>query len=125
MKLRRVEPAREFTVGRQGTRISHVADLELAPDELITLHTESGAELDVARKSWGFYATPSLNGRLQAKGLRAALVENVGRGVLFLLLVEPGRETDFEAYCVGDDMRVVCWLDSDEAVADAIRRLDA
>ena len=62
MKISSKTPPRTFTV--KGVDISHVADIDLAPDELITLKTESGAEYDVARKEWGFYATPSINGRL-------------------------------------------------------------
>lgn len=123
MRFEPVEPPRRFTVGRSGTELSHVAHLDLAPDELVTHRTETGAELDVTRKAWGFYATPSLNGRLAAMGLRAALVHDVGRGVVFLLLVEPGREADFDAYCAAEDMRVVAWLDTDAAVADVLRRL--
>jgi hypothetical protein len=52
--------------------------------------TKSGAEYDVAAKDWGFYATPSLNGRLQQFGLRGVLIRNRGTGRYFVLLVEPG-----------------------------------
>ena len=51
--------------------------IALAPDEQVTFTTEAGGEYDVTRKSWGFYATPSINGRLKTFGLRAALVRNV------------------------------------------------
>jgi hypothetical protein len=99
---------REFEVA--GVRLTHVADVSLEPDELVTF--EGG--LDVTRKDWGYYATPSLNGRLREHGLRAVLV--LGGGKLYLLLVEEGAEPAFEDYLREQELRVVAWLDSDEAV---------
>ncbi|MGE3316484.1 MAG: hypothetical protein AB7O26_15315, partial [Planctomycetaceae bacterium] len=56
-------PPRMFDVGSAGSiRISHCADVALEPEEQITLATASGTEHDVVRKSWGYYATGSLNG---------------------------------------------------------------
>lgn len=51
----------------------------------------------VARKSWGFYATPSLNGQLVTFGLRGALVKEP-RNRYFVMLVQAGKEEDFFAY---------------------------
>jgi hypothetical protein len=42
---------------------------------------------------------------------------------MYLLYVEDGRESDFEEYVAAENMEVVAWLDSDEAVADAASRL--
>jgi hypothetical protein len=42
---------------------------------------------------------------------------------MYLLLVERGREQDFEAYIAAEEMRVVTWLDSDEAVDRAAAAL--
>ena len=59
---------REFSV--KGVNLRHSADIKLAPDEMVTFQTESGAEFDVATKDWGFYATPSTNGRLKSFGFK-------------------------------------------------------
>jgi len=118
-----VEPAREFEMGRSSVRLRHVADAWLEEDELVTFRTDSGTELDLTRKGWGYYATPSLNGRLRKHGLRAALTSRAGR--MYLVLVEEGREPDFRAYLAEEEMEVVAWLDSDEAVAQATARLRA
>jgi hypothetical protein len=128
MRIDPVEPAREFEVGRRGGRLRHVADAWLEPDEVLTLRTESGTEVDVTRKSWGYYGTPSLNGRLRENGLRAALAVGVPRdgtqaNRMYLLLVEEGREDDFRAYVEAEEMEVVAWLDSDEAIARAAAAL--
>ncbi|MGH2823124.1 MAG: hypothetical protein ACRDLY_08925, partial [Thermoleophilaceae bacterium] len=103
-------------------------DAWLEPDEVLTLRTDSGTELDVTRKSWGYYGSPSLNGRLRDHGLRAALAVGVPRdgeqaNRMYLLLVEEGREDEFRAYLEAEEMKVVTWLDSDEAIARAAAAL--
>lgn len=122
MRIDEHSPPRRFKVGG-GIEISHVADVELEPDEQVTF-TAGGTELDVARKQWGYYATPSLNGRLRDHGLRAALVVNAD-GRLYVMLCEEDSEPQFRAYLEEERQRLVCWLDSDEAVAEAVRKLDA
>lgn len=121
MRVKRIEPAREFQVG--AITLRHSADIELEPDEQITLVTPSATEYDVVRKSWGYYATPSMNRRLADHRLRAALTANAD-GRVALMLVERGCEHDFDAYLADQRMRVVAWLDTDEAVATAIERLE-
>ena len=116
MKLKMMEPPRIFTVGKENNiHIRHCADISLEANEQVTLVTPSGTEYDVVRKSWGYYATPSLNGRLRDFCLRAVLVRNKS-GRLYLLLVEEGSEAEFQAYLANEQQVIVCWLDSDEAV---------
>lgn len=123
MKLHEIEPPREYEVGFGETIVMRdCGRLELDPDEQVTLTTESGAEYDVARKDWGFYATPSLNSRLAGFGLRGVLVRNrLGR--YFVLLVEGGHEQSFERYLDVEDLHVVTWLDTDEALGRLDRAL--
>jgi hypothetical protein len=60
MKFLPKDPPRRFTVGSSVKfDMKDCGTLALTPDEQITLVTEKGAEYDVARKDWGFYATPS------------------------------------------------------------------
>jgi hypothetical protein len=128
VKIDPVEPPREFEVGKRGMKLRHAADVYAGDDEVVTFKTESGTELDVTRKSWGYYATPSFNGRLADFGLRAVLTVGVPRDGdeaqrMYLMLVERGHEEEFEAYLEAERMRVVAWLDGDDAVAEAARRL--
>lgn len=105
------DPPRTFKVGpSRDLVISHCADVRLEPDEQITFVTHSGTEYDVLRKSWGYYACPSTNARLRDKGLRAALVRNPD-DKLYVLLVEAGRESEFETYLRAEKMTVIHWLD--------------
>jgi hypothetical protein len=120
MDVRPVVPPRTFAVGE--VRITHAADVALEPDEQVTFVTGSGTELDVVRKDWGYYATSS-NRRLRDHGLRMALCAN-DDGRVAVLLVEHGEEEAFAAYLAQQAMRLVAWLDSDDAAAEAVRRLE-
>ena len=116
MKFEAKDPPRLFEVGFGETlEMADCGRLELDADEQVTLTTPAGGEYDVARKSWGFYATPSLNARLVDFGLRGVLVRNrIGR--YFVLLVEGGHEDEFERYRAIEELEIVTWLDNDEAL---------
>ena len=114
MKFKEIIPPRTFEVGRdKSIEIADCAQIELAPNEQITLKTESGSEYDIVRKSWGYYATPSLNGRLRFFGLRTVLVKSPS-AKFYILLVENGQEEDFQKYLKVEELTIVCWLDNDE-----------
>jgi SAM-dependent methyltransferase len=117
MKITEQNPPRVFRTGRaQPIDLRDCARIQLAADEQVTFVTESGAEYDVARKVWGFYATPSLNGRLRQFGLRAALVKNF-IGKFYVFLVEDGREEACLSYLASEDNVLVRWLDTDESLS--------
>ncbi len=110
MKVAQRTPPRRFSVGREGAiTLTHCADIALEPDEQVTFTTAAGTEFDVVRKDWGYYATPSLNGRLPAHGLRPALVRSGDKS--YLLLVAEGAEPAFFAYLSDQHMEVIRWLD--------------
>jgi hypothetical protein len=97
---------------------------ELGDGELLTI----ADGFDVGRKAWGWYATPSLNARAREHGLRGVLAmgqPRPGKSAerMYVMLVEEGREAAFEEYLAEERMRIVAWLDSDEAVAEAERAL--
>jgi hypothetical protein len=112
MKFTPLTPPRLFQVGLGNPiNMQDCGRLELEPDEQITLVTESGAEYDVARKAWGFYATPSVNGRLLRFRLRTVLMRNRLQQ-FFVLLVEQGKEGLFQQYADTEGLSVVAWLDN-------------
>lgn len=124
MKFAPKNPPRRFPVGNAAKfDMKDCGTLSLEPDEQVTFTTEGGAEYDVARKDWGFYATPSLNGRLEQFGLRGVLIKNRGTGRYFVLLVEKGREAAFDAYCIQENLMVVTWLDSTVTLDAVAQRL--
>jgi hypothetical protein len=105
------DPPRKFQVGANGsTTLVDCGRIELAPNEQVTFTTEEGGEYDVCRKDWGFYATPSLNGRLARFRIRSALVRN-DAGQYFILLVEKAHEEAFRSYLGAERSELVTWLD--------------
>ncbi len=125
MKFEEKRPPRGFAVGN-GDKFTmyDCGTLRLAPDEQVTLVTDGGAEYDVARKDWGFYATPSLNGRLASFGLRAVMVRNPSERY-FVMLVEKGKEAEFDAYVTSERLAIVCWMDSVERLRTLEKALAA
>ena len=111
MKWTKLDPPRTFEAGRNKLVMKDTGEIYLEPDEQVTFKTSSGTEYDVARKSWGYYATPSLNGRLPRFNLRPVLVAGVD-GKQFLHLVETGFEQEHAEYLEHNSMRVLVWLDS-------------
>jgi hypothetical protein len=123
MRFDAQDPPRRFPTGVRGeVEISDCGRLALEPDEQVTLTTPDGAEYDVARKSWGFYATPSLNARLEGFGLRGVLVRNTQRRY-FVLLVQDGHEADFDAYLASEQLELIAWMDSQENLDQLANRL--
>ena len=104
-------PPREFKVGlKKNIKIFDCGSISLDPDEQVTFLTEKKAEYDIVRKKWGFYATPSINGRLKDFGLRTALVRNKFNRY-YIMLVEEGFEDDFKSYIKDESNEIVTWLD--------------
>lgn len=109
MKITSIDPPREFCVGN-GIVVKNCARIGLQPDEQVTFVTESGAEYDVMRKAWGYYATPSLNGRLRSNGYKTALVRSAS-GKYFVMLVEIERVSEFVSYLQAENETFMEWLD--------------
>ena len=126
MKFEAKTPPRRFTVGNSVKfDMLDCGEVRLQPDEQLTFKTATGAEYDVAAKDWGFYATPSLNGRLEQFGLRGVLIKNRDTGRYFVLLVERGHEPQFDAYCRQENLAVIAWLDNTAALDNLAARLAA
>src|SRR5258706_10719688 len=120
MKFDEKIPPRRFLVGNPAKfEMKDCGNLCLDPDEKVTFVTSAGAEYDVARKSWGYYATPSLNSRLLSFGLRAVMVKN-SLGRYFILLVERGKEDLFDDYVKAEELQLIGWIDT----GDALERLE-
>lgn len=117
MNVDRLDPPRIFEVGITGITLAHCADVRLDPDEMVTFQGPEGREYDVTRKSWGYYATPSLAGRLIANGFRAALVRNVDTRQCFVVLVDTERVEEWRDYNRVERQEVVLWLDDFDRLA--------
>ena len=84
--------------------------LQLDCNEQISLANETGSSYEVISKEWGFYATPSINGRMKSYGFKTALVIN-SKGQRYIMAVIEDRLTDFNEYLSATNQKVEKWLD--------------
>ncbi len=111
MRFERTDPVRAFRVGLEGQiSISDCGRVYLESDEQVTFVTPAGKEHDFVAKSWGFYATPSINGRLADQGFKTALVKN-SLGKYYIMVVDPDKMVDFNAYLENERHKLAEWLD--------------
>ena len=111
MRFEEKKPPRIFSVGANGDiHISDCGQIYLEPDEQVTFVTGDGKEYDVAAKNWGFYATPSVNGRLKDMGFKTALVKNT-YGRYYIMIVDPSELGEFRKYLKEENNEIERWLD--------------
>jgi hypothetical protein len=110
--FKRKRPPREFLVGqKQDIVIADTGTVFLEDNEQVTFMTPDGKEYDVARKSWGYYATPSLAGRLKSFGFRPAIMRSKSSGHCYIILVEKGKIEELYQYLRDDNQELIVWLD--------------
>lgn len=111
MKINQKEEPRIFSVGiHDNVEIKDCGTVEGGDDEMLTFVSPAGKEYDVVCKEWGFYATPSVNGRLVKQGFKTALVRNSKRQY-FIMIVDRDKTSIFETYCMDQKQEVIEWLD--------------
>ena len=110
MNFKEIIPPRCFKVGlNKKMTLKDTAHIQLDANEIVTFKTDANNEYDITRKDWGYYATPSLNGRLSQNNFRCALVKNTHKQY-YIMLVEEGKEEYFYQYLKEDKQQVICWL---------------
>ena len=110
MKIKHNFPPREFTV--KDVTLTHVSDIKLEADELVTFKGSNDREFDFTAKDWGFYVTGSTNGRLKNAGYRTLIAENED-GLRYVLSYEREKEETFNRYMVEQNMKIIAYLDQD------------
>ena len=104
---------RDFTVGIKKIKIKHKANIFLADNEMVTFIDKRKMSYDVTKKNWGYYATPSINGRLKNNKFKTALVSNE-QGKIFIMLVEKNNINKFKLYCKNEKQKIIIWLDDNK-----------
>lgn len=104
---------RDFTVGIKKIKITHKANIFLSDNEMVTFIDKRKMSYDIVKKSWGYYATPSINGRLRNNKFKTALVSNE-HGKIFIMLVEKNNINKFKIYCKNEKQKIIIWLDDNK-----------
>ncbi len=111
MKFIKKQPPRKFSVGiEKSITLKDCGKIFLDYNEQVTFIRKDGKEHDFTAKSWGFYATPSVNGRLKSFNLKTALIRNSFKKY-FIVVVDPKKMNDFENYLNSEKLILVEWLD--------------
>ena len=117
MKYSVINPPRAFSVGTDDSiELRDCMHIELESDEQVTFFNET-TEYDVVKKSWGFYATPSMNGRLIRHNLLTALLRNPNTEMCFICLVKNDQVKDYQKYLADEELEHICWLSDNETLA--------
>lgn len=112
MKVVKTEPPRKFEAGTQEVLVKQkeCGRIWLEDNELVTFITKSGKEHDVVGKSWGFFATQSINKRLKEHGFRTALIVNQWNRH-YVVLVDTEEMEAFWAYLEKEGYTFGHWMD--------------
>ena len=118
MKTFFLKKSREYEVGiKSKTIIKDVGKINLDSDEQITFVDSSENEYDLAKKNWGYYATPSINKRLKKFNYKTALVKNNQTDLFYVMIVCNNKIKEFNKYISADSMEIVCWLDENKSLS--------
>ena len=118
MKTFFLKKPREYEVGiKSKTIIKDVGKINLDSDEQITFVDSSDNEYDLAKKNWGYYATPSINKRLKKFNYKTALVKNNETDLFYIMIVYDKKINEFNKYISADSMEIVCWLDENKSIS--------
>ena len=105
---------RSFKTGLNNSiEIQDWGKLHLEANEMISLVNDTGKEYDIVAKEWGFYATPSINGRLSNEGFKTALVKNTFNK-FYIMIVDKEKLENFHKYLKHDKQKLIEWLDERE-----------
>ena len=107
MKTKILKKPRLFTVN--DIKLKDFGKIRLNKNEMISLVTKTGKEYDFTAKEWGFYVTPSINGRLKKEGFKIAIVKNKS-GKIYIMAVEKEKKILFKKYCISQQEKVLKWL---------------
>tara|TARA_B100000963_G_scaffold335042_1_gene328832 strand:+ start:5149 stop:5508 length:360 start_codon:yes stop_codon:yes gene_type:complete len=105
IKIKKKPRKFEIVIGKKKINIIDIAKIRLKQNEQVTFgHLNS--EYDVVKKDWGYYATPSINGRLKKNGFRTFLIENK-RKKIYIFLVHKNKMKQFKKYCKDDNQKIL------------------
>ena len=91
--------------------IKDYGKIKLDKNEMVSFVTKSGKEYDFTSKDWGFYVTPSINGRLKKEGFKIAMVINKLRNIYIMAVEKEKKKTIlFKQYCTKEGIKILKWL---------------
>ena len=109
MRIIKKKPPRKFKPSKN-IIIKDCANIYLNSNEQVTFLTKKKQEYDVCKKEWGFYATPSVNGRLKSYNFKTAIIQNIKTKKIYIFIFKKGKEKKFYRYLKEENCKVIKWL---------------
>lgn len=109
MRIIKKKPPRKFKPSKN-IIIKDCAKIYLNSNEQVTFLTKKKQEYDVCKKEWGFYATPSVNGRLKSYNFKTSIIQNIKTKKIYIFILEKGKEKKFYRYLKEENCKVIKWL---------------
>ena len=66
-------------------------------------------DYDVTKKDWGYYATPSINGRLKKNNFISHIVINKSTNFFYIMLVHKNKKHLFQKYLKKENLKIITW----------------
>jgi len=90
--------------------IKDCAEIILSDNEQVTFTNKSRTvNYDLTKKDWGYYATPSINGRLKKNNFQTYIVKNESTKLFFIFLVKSKKKKFFLKYLKSENLIIVSW----------------
>ena len=105
MRINKKSRTFKVKIGENNINLKDTARIILKNNEQVTFNYLN-SEQDVTKKNWGYYATPSINGRLKKFGFRTFLIKNK-INKLYIFLVHRNKIKSFRKYCKDDNQTVL------------------
>ena len=96
---------RNFVVGLSNIKLKDCGSIYLKKNNQVTFRYKK-SEYDVCKKEWGYYATPSINGRLKKFGFKTFLTMNKFK-MIYINLVHKNKEKQFKKYIKLEKSKIV------------------
>ncbi len=105
MKIKKNKIARKFKVGITKITLKDLGKIYLNKNEQVTFIRKK-SEFDIVKKSWGYYATPSINKRLKKFNFRTFITKNSQKSV-YVMIVHKDKFKDFKKYLKGEKIKIL------------------
>jgi hypothetical protein len=83
--MRIVKKSRTFKPGPGIAPIKECAKIQLVKNEQVVF-LSYGSKYDFCKTNWGFYASPSINGRLKNEGFKCFIITNKNKKKYFVVV---------------------------------------
>jgi hypothetical protein len=106
MKIKLKKKFRKYKVGN--ITINDCGNIFLKNNEQLTFIHNKSQEYDVCKKSWGFYATPSINYRLKKNNFSTFIIINKEKR-FGIHIVDNKKKKYHKKYLKSQSLKIISW----------------